>query len=121
MLLSCPPGRIQADRFAAASEIATKFNCICVLKGAGTIVSDGKRFLVSDQGGAELASAGTGDVLSGIIAGLLGQGLNAWDAASLGVFVHGKAGEGVAQKYGNGLIATDLCEQVSSVLRQLDS
>ena len=120
-LLSCPSDQIQADRFAAASDIATKFNCICVLKGAGTIISDGKRFLVSDRGGPELASAGTGDVLSGIIAALLLQGMSAWDAANLGVFLHGTAGIQVANKFGNGLIATDLCEQVSVVLRQLDS
>jgi len=120
-LLSSSTSSVQADRFAAASEIATRFNCTCVLKGAGTIISDGKRFLVSDRGGPELASAGTGDVLSGIIAALSGQGLNAWDAASLGVFIHGVAGEMAAKKFGNGLIAGDLCEQVPEIFRWLDS
>jgi len=121
MLLSSSASSVQVDRFAAASEIATRFNCTCVLKGAGTIISDGKRFLVSDRGGPELASAGTGDVLSGIIAALSGQGLNAWDAASLGVFIHGAAGELAARKYSNGLIASDLYVQVPEILRWFDS
>ena len=120
-LLSSSTSTVQEDRFAAASEIATRFNCTCVLKGAGTIISDGKRFLVSDRGGPELASAGTGDVLSGIIAALSGQGLSAWNAASFGVFIHGAAGQLATKKYGNGLIASDLYEQVPEVFRWFDS
>lgn len=119
MLLSCSVPDIQADRFAAAQALAKRFSCVCVLKGAGTVISDGEKFFVSDRGGPELASAGTGDVLAGIIAALLGQGLDATDAAILGVFLHGTAGEQVAQDYGTGLIASDLCEQVPDTLRQL--
>jgi hydroxyethylthiazole kinase-like uncharacterized protein yjeF len=120
-LLSCSVSDIQRDRFAAAETIAKRFQGICVLKGAGTVISDGNECFVSDRGGPELASPGTGDVLTGIIAALLGQGLSPLSAATLGVFVHGMAGERAAKKFGIGLVATDLCEQASTVLTDLGS
>jgi hydroxyethylthiazole kinase-like uncharacterized protein yjeF len=121
MLLSCSVNDVQQDRFAAAQEIARRYSCTCVLKGAGTVVSDGENAFLSVYGGPEMASAGTGDVLTGIIAALLGQGLETLDAANLGVFLHGMAGERVAYRYGVGLMASDLSEQVPVILRQLRS
>lgn len=120
-LLSCSAADVQADRFAAAQAIAKQFASICVLKGAGTVISDGIDCFVSDRGGPELASAGTGDVLTGIVAALLGHGLSALSAAQLGVFLHGLTGERVAQKYGTGLVATDLCDQLPGCAMQLKS
>lgn len=120
-LLSCSVSEVQQDRFAAARTIAKRYSCTCVLKGAGTVISDGKDCFLSDRGGPEMASAGTGDVLTGIIASLLGQGLESLDAANLGVFLHGIAGERVAQRHGVGLIASDLYEQVPFIFRQLKS
>jgi len=119
-LLACSTKAIQADRFAAALTIAKRFSCTCVLKGAGTVVSDGKKIFLSDRGGPELASAGTGDVLTGIIAALLGLGLKSLDAAILGVFLHGMAGEQVTQRYGATLIASDLYRQVPVTLKLLN-
>jgi NAD(P)H-hydrate repair Nnr-like enzyme with NAD(P)H-hydrate dehydratase domain len=67
-----------------------------------------------------LASAGTGDVLAGVIAGLVAQGLTPFDAASLGVYLHGKAGETVKEKLGDtGMIASDLLPVLPSIIKQL--
>jgi len=119
-LLSCTVSDVQQDRFAAAQAVAKRFSAVCVLKGAGTVISDGEQCYLSNRGGPEMAGAGTGDVLTGIIAALLGQGLEALGAAKLGVYLHGTAGEQVAREYGIGLMASDLCEQVPIVLRQLN-
>ncbi len=93
LLLGCSSAVIQADRRAAAAEIVGRFGGVCVLKGAGTIVADGRRCYVCDCGSAALATAGTGDVLTGLVAAFLGRGLGAPDAARLAVMLHGRAGE----------------------------
>ena len=84
------------------------------MKGAGTIVAapDG-RAAINSSGGPNLATAGTGDVLSGIIGGLLAQGLSPWDAAVAGVYLHGQAGDIVAETTGDvGTIAGDLLDVI---------
>jgi len=110
-MLSCSAAEIQYDRFSAAKEIAHQVEGVCVLKGAGTVISDGVKSYLSNLGGAELASAGTGDVLTGVVAAMAGQGLGSFNAARLGVYIHGLAGERAADMYGNGLLASDLIEQ----------
>ncbi|MHB1943152.1 MAG: NAD(P)H-hydrate dehydratase [Acidiferrobacteraceae bacterium] len=104
-LLGCSPAEIQADRRAAAAEIVGRFGGVCVLKGAGTIVADGRHCYVCDCGGPALATAGTGDVLTGLVAAFLGRGLAAPDAARLAVMLHGRAGENAP---GPGLRASGL-------------
>ncbi len=97
------------DRQEQAAQLAQKTGAVIVLKGAGTIVTDGQRFYVNDTGNPGLATGGTGDVLTGCIAGLLGQGLAPLDAAILGVWAHGKAGDQAAEQASQvGLIASDL-------------
>jgi NAD(P)H-hydrate epimerase len=104
---------VQADRRKTAADFAKRFGVVCVLKGAGTIVSDGERTYVNTTGNPGMATAGTGDVLTGIIAGLIAQGLSACDAAALGVHLHGLAGDVAAHKRGtHALIATDLLESL---------
>lgn len=101
---------IQADRLAAAQGAAEKFKQIVVLKGAHTVVAapDG-RTSVSPFANPALATAGTGDVLAGAIVGLLAQGLDPFDAAAVGVYVHGLAGERVREELGEaGAVAGDL-------------
>jgi NAD(P)H-hydrate epimerase len=99
------------ERTAQAQKLAARTGAIVVLKGAGTVVADSRRSYVNTTGNPGMATGGTGDVLTGVIAALLGQGLAPFDAAVLGVFVHGLAGDLAAQDLTQvGLIATDLIE-----------
>jgi NAD(P)H-hydrate epimerase len=108
-LLECDTAAITRDRFAAVRELAQEYGSVIVLKGAGTLVAhpDGE-IAVCPWGNPGLASGGTGDVLTGIIAGLLAQGLNPWRAARLGVALHAQAGDAAAKNGEAGLLASDL-------------
>ncbi len=107
-----------ATRVAAAAELARASGTIVVLKGHRTVVSDGERFYVNDTGNAALATAGTGDVLTGLIASLIAQGLNEFDAAVLGVRAHGAAADRwVAHRHATaGLLARELADELPGVL-----
>ena len=89
-------------------DAARESGQVVVLKGAHTQVSDGARVYVNDTGNSGMATAGSGDVLTGVIAGLIGQGMSRFDAAALGVKWHGAAGDLAFQEMGYGLIASDI-------------
>ncbi len=100
---------IQQARQATAEDFAKRFKCIVVLKGYETVVSDGHETYLNATGNSGLATGGTGDVLSGIIGGLMAQGLHPFDASRLGVYFHGLTGDLAAQRMGErALIAGDL-------------
>ncbi len=110
-------GEVQADRTAAAVSAVRGWTAagqgplVLVLKGAGTVVTDGARLYVNRTGNPGMATGGTGDVLTGLLAALIGQGLAAFDAACLAVHLHGLAGDIAADRVGQvSLIATDLLE-----------
>ena len=108
-LLDCDSAAIARDRFAAAREIAQEYGSVTVLKGAGTLIAHPQGDVaVCAWGNPGMASAGMGDVLTGIIAGLLAQGLNTWRAARLGVALHAQAGDAAAKDGEAGLLASDL-------------
>lgn len=112
---------IQSNRLEVAMEWASRWRTTVVLKGAHTVVasSDGQCH-VSPFANAGLASGGTGDVLSGIIVGLLAQGIEPVDAAKSGVFIHGLVGERVRTELGNaGMLAGDLLPGIPVALRHL--
>ncbi len=112
---------IQGDRINTAADFAAKWNVTVVLKGARTITAapDGRVF-INPTGNSGLATAGTGDVLAGIIAGLLAQGLETVDAARAGVYVHGLAGDIAAREKGeHGVIARDVAATVPCAIRSL--
>ncbi|HYE62558.1 MAG TPA: NAD(P)H-hydrate dehydratase [Phycisphaerales bacterium] len=118
----------EATRPAAAEALAQRLGCIVVLKGMGTVVSDGHQTWVCTRGHPCLATAGTGDVLSGVIAGIIAQHgagpkrvLSLFDAARIGVQAHAIAGERWAKSRGasGGLIATELAEEVPAALEGL--
>jgi len=112
-LLAVENSDIQADRFNAVSRLCEKFNCTTVLKGAGSLVSDGITIELSCLGNPGMASGGMGDVLSGIIGGLMAQGLSPFDSAVLGVNLHGAAADEIAEQNGErGMLATDLFEKL---------
>jgi yjeF C-terminal region, hydroxyethylthiazole kinase-related/yjeF N-terminal region len=109
-LLKCSAAEVQAERFAAIEALGRQFGGTCVLKGAGTLVRapDGS-VAVCDVGNPGMATGGMGDVLTGVIAGLIAQGLSAPDAARAGVYVHGAAGDRAAAEGGErGLMPLDL-------------
>jgi len=108
-LLGCDVASVQRDRFAAARQLARTRSAVVVLKGAGSLVAapDG-RVVVCPWGNPGMASAGMGDVLTGVIAALLAQGCDAWDAARLGVALHARAGDAAAGDAPRGLVAGDL-------------
>jgi len=102
-------GKMPEERVAQAAGLAERTNTIVVLKGAATVVTDGKKVYVNTTGNAGMATAGAGDVLTGVIAAVAGQGLNLFDAAVLGVYIHGLAGDLAVKEKGQvGLIATDI-------------
>jgi hydroxyethylthiazole kinase-like uncharacterized protein yjeF len=109
-LLGCTVADIEADRFAAAHGLAERFAATVVLKGAGSIVAaPGQTPAVIDAGNPGMASAGMGDVLTGAIAALRAQGLDAFDAACAGALLHAAAGDIAARDGGErGLLAGDL-------------
>jgi NAD(P)H-hydrate epimerase len=110
-ILRRPATEIQADRAKAAREIAERFLATTVLKGHRTVITDGKRTTLNKTGNPGMATGGTGDVLSGVIGALLGQGMKPYEAACLGVRVHGRAGDLAAKALGEtSLMATDLLE-----------
>jgi len=113
---------VQADRFAAAGQFAAAERTVVVLKGAGTVVAspDG-RFSVNPTGNAGLAHGGTGDVLCGLIGGLLAQGMAAFDAARVGAYLHGWAGERVSARVGQrGLLAGEVADELGSLWAELE-
>ncbi|MEO7916502.1 MAG: NAD(P)H-hydrate dehydratase [Dokdonella sp.] len=108
-LLGSSTHEIQSDRYRAARDLAARHGVVVVLKGAGTLVADPDgHVVVCPWGNPGMASGGMGDVLTGVIAALLAQGLSAWDAARLGVAIHARAGDIAAGPSPRGMIATDL-------------
>lgn len=100
---------VQANRQELAAEFAAKHHVVVVLKGAGTIVTDGNQVAVNPTGNSGMATGGTGDVLTGLITALLAQGLQPFEAARLGVYLHGLAGDLAAEALSQpALIASDL-------------
>ena len=107
---------VQSDRTAHAQRLAAAHSVVVVLKGAGTVVTDGRRTEVNETGNAGMATAGTGDVLTGMIAALLAAGMAAWDAARLAVHVHGLAGDDAAVRLSQtGMTSLDLLESLPTV------
>lgn len=122
-LLGCDAAAIGKDRFAAARELARRYRAVAVLKGAGSLVADPTgRVAVCPWGNPGMATGGMGDLLTGIIAALIAQGCDAWQAACLGVALHARAGDLAARQGGErGLLATDLLDPLRRLLNGQDS
>lgn len=112
----------ESQREEAASQLAQRLGCVVVLKGQRTVISDGINTTTNESGNVALATAGTGDVLTGMIAGLIAQHertLSLFECARVATHLHGKAADLWAQHHGNaGMTAQDLLEQVPTVLKQ---
>jgi len=119
-LLACSTKQIQSDRVAAAHQLAQRFGCSVVLKGANSLCAtrDGK-LLVNNTGNPGMSSAGMGDVLTGMIAALIAQGLSGDNALQLAVHLHGAAGDALAEQHaGIGMTATEVSEWARYLLNK---
>ncbi len=118
-LLGCRTADIQADRVERALELARRYNAVAVLKGCGTVVADpAGHYGICTLGNPGMATAGSGDVLTGIIASLMGQGLSPWQAALAGVAAHALAGDRAADHLGvQGLMASDISGALPQVFK----
>lgn len=112
---------VQSDRLGIARRMAARWHKTVVLKGANTVIATPEgQARISPIANPGLASAGTGDVLSGVIAGLLAQGLSLFDAAAAGVYLHSEAGDLVKDKLGDaGMMASDLLPVLPLVIKKL--
>ena len=121
-LLEIPISEIQKNREETAQKISEKFNASCViLKGNKTVVyfKDKNETFVCEDGGPELSTGGTGDILCGVISSLVAQGISLFEACLLGVAVHARAGEIFADKYGEiGLNATAIIPIIRKLLNK---
>lgn len=119
-LLNCSTDEVQSDRQSAVLELAKRLRCSVVLKGANSLIatSDG-RLLLNKTGNPGMSSAGMGDALSGIIAAFIAQGMTADDALILAVYLHGAAGDALAEQVASiGMNATEVIEWSRWLLNQ---
>ena len=118
-LLSISVEEVEADRFTCARQLAERYHATCVLKGAGSIVDTEKHAWVCQHGNPGMATAGMGDVLTGILGSLLAQGIDKELACKFGVYVHARAGDLVAEKFGErGMFASDLFQYVRALINK---
>ncbi len=121
-LCACSTAEVQKDRAGTAARFARRYRCVVALKGLRTIIAgpDGDVY-VNPTGNSGMGTGGTGDILTGILGGLLAQGLSPLDAAQLGVYLHGLAGDlAAADKTERGMIAGDLLDRIPAAWRILE-
>jgi len=111
-------GNLEIDRQAAAVNFAREQGCILLLKGHDTVITDGETVFVNPTGNPGMAVGGSGDVLSGIIVSLLGQGIAPLTAAACGAWLHGAAGDSCAKEIGQyGMLPTDMVEALPRLMK----
>lgn len=107
---------VQADRFECAKAFSQKYDCILVLKGAGTVISYPDRAYVNTTGNPGMSKGGSGDVLSGIVSSLTAQGI----PPETGVFIHGRAGDAAAEKHSEqGMLPTDIIGELGGIFKKI--
>ncbi len=120
-LLQIPKETVEANRKDIARDFSRKYKCVLLLKGARTVIAsfDGE-YAVNSTGNPGMATAGSGDVLTGMISAFLGQGLSAYEAAKWGAYIHGRAGDiAVSHKTRLSLIASDLIDFIPQAIQSL--
>ena len=110
---------LKADRVMAAREISDRYNIVCVLKDSSTVVACNNKVYINNSGCGAMSKAGMGDVLTGVIASMSALGYNIMTAATMGVYVHGLAGELAAEKMGeHSVVATDMLDVLGKVMEK---
>ena len=115
-MVGAPPQKVNAQRGTIAQELAAQWGVTVVLKGAPTVISGPERMYISNAGNPGMGSAGMGDVLTGLIAAFLSQGMEPLEAAALGAYVHGLAGDRAAEQGMRGLTASDCLAAVQLII-----
>ena len=111
-------GKTDADRVEAAQEMAKELGCIMLLKGHRTVITDGSTTYINPTGNPGMAVGGSGDVLSGVITALIGQGIEPLLAAACGAWLHGAAGDLCAKDLGQyGMLPSDMVEALPRLLK----
>lgn len=111
-------GNTDTGKQTAAEEMAKDLGCILLLKGRGTVITDGKSTYINHTGNPGMAVGGSGDVLSGIIVSLLGQGISPLEAAACGAWLHGASGDLCAKEIGQyGMLPTDMVTVLPRLLK----
>ena len=120
-LLSCPVEKVLEDLEGSAKELSKKYNCVTVLKTHRTIICDNDlNIFINQHGNSALAKAGSGDVLAGIIAGLLAQGMTSFEACKLGVYLHSRSGEIASESLTEySVLANDLIDNLSKAIKAI--
>ena len=109
---------LQMNREEIAGDFAKKHRVVLLLKGRRSVITDGVRFAVNETGNPGMATAGSGDVLTGVVAGLLAQGLSPFDAARLAAHLHGLAGDIAAREVGPvGMLACDILDRIPKAIQ----
>jgi|TARA_Y100000031_G_scaffold142367_1_gene171833 NAD(P)H-hydrate epimerase len=108
------------DRVEAVKKMAAKNDITILLKSRIDVISNGTKVILNKTGSPAMTAGGTGDILSGIVAGLLAKGLDAFDAAALGAFFNGLAGEKVAETKGFHLVASDMLDEIPSTMMKFE-
>lgn len=109
---------LDEDRVEGAQKLAKEFGCIVVRKGRDSVITDGERVYINPTGNPGMAVGGSGDVLAGMIAGLLGQGIEPLQAAACAAWLHGAAGDRSAEKLGQyAMLPTDMLEELPYLLK----
>jgi NAD(P)H-hydrate epimerase len=109
---------IESDRINIAKEYAKKYDCIMLLKGYNTVITNGRDVYINTTGNSKMASGGAGDVLTGIIVSLLVQQHSPMESALIGAYVHGKAGE-VASENKYSITATEIIENIPTIIHNI--
>ncbi|WP_095497129.1 NAD(P)H-hydrate dehydratase [Paraferrimonas haliotis] len=115
-LLQCNVTEIENNRLQAVQALQQKFGGVVLLKGPGTLIYDGQQLVVADVGNPGLAVAGSGDLLSGIIAAIWAQGLSAFDATVAAALIHGSAADVAAEKGQRGMLPSDLLPYIRTMV-----
>lgn len=111
-------GSVGADRKAAAEVMARDFGCIVVLKGHGTVITDGSHTYLNTTGNPGMAVGGCGDILAGMITSFLAQGISPLEASAIGAWLHGAAGDACAQQMGQyGMLPSDMLEVLPRLMK----
>lgn len=110
--------QVEKNRAGVAAQLARILRGVCLLKGHRTVITDGRRTVLNPTGSSAMASGGMGDVLTGVISALLAQGLPLFEAAQVGAYVHGLAGD-IARESDRGLLASELALAIPKAFRKL--
>ena len=112
---------IQANRYRAAKDFAKKYNCVVLLKGAATLVTDGFTTYVNGSGSSALAKAGSGDVLAGLLVSILAYSDSSVKSAALAAYIHGKAGDLLAKEFSHyGVTPSDLPKMMTKIMAEME-